>query len=208
MIKNIIFDLGGVIVEWNPKLILQTFPGNPDLIRYIHANGFFSNYWSAYDKGILTREQVIEKIAPLTGCSVEDCNEFIEFVKVSLVNIPETEKLIQELSQRDYKLFCLSNMSEDFYEYLKPRKVFSYFEGKIISAIEKMVKPDREIYELLLNRYHLKAEESLFIDDLPANIQAAQKMGIHTVHFTDKEKAYQEIKDRLKTSKRRIVESV
>ena len=163
MIKNIIFDLGGVVVEWNPKLILQTFPGNPDLIRYIHANGFFSNYWSAYDKGILTREQVIEKIAPLTGCSVEDC---------------------------------------------KPRKVFSYFEGKIISAIEKMVKPDREIYELLLNRYHLKAEESLFIDDLPANIQAAQKMGIHTVHFTDKEKAYQEIKDRLKTSKRRIVESV
>ena len=208
MIKNIIFDLGGVVVEWNPEHILQTFPGNPNLIRYIHTNGFFSNYWSAYDKGIMTREQVIEKIAPLTGCPVEDCNEFIEFVKVSLTNIPETEKLIQELSQRDYKLFCLSNMSEDFYEYLSSRKVFNYFEGKIISAIEKMVKPDREIYELLLNRYHLKAEESLFIDNLAVNIRAAQEVGIHTVHFRDKEKAYQEIKNCLKTSKRSITEPV
>ena len=60
-----------------------------------------------------------------------------------------------------------------------------------------MVKPDREIYELILKRYHLKPEESLFIDDLAANVKAAQALGINTVHFSDKQKGYKEIRERL-----------
>lgn len=84
-------------------------------------------------------------------------------------------------------------MSADFYDYLKTREVFRYFDGQVISALEHMVKPDREIYELILQRYHLKPEESLFIDDLEANVKAAQELGINTVHFKERGKGLQEI---------------
>lgn len=196
--KNIIFDLGGVVVEWNGERVIDSFKGNPSLIMYIKSNGFFKDYWNAFDKGTLDRRELVDKVALITGISAEKCNAFVEHVKLSLVPIPETEALIKELSARGYKLYCLSNMSNDFYDYLKTREVFKYFDGQIISAKEHMVKPDREIYELILNRFHLKPEESLFIDDLAANIKAAQALGIQTVHFANKQKGYEEIRERLK----------
>jgi len=198
MIKNVIFDLGGVVVEWNAKRVIDTFNGNPILVNFVKENGLFRNYWTAYDKGEINRQELLAKASVLSGCPLEDCDEFVEHVKHTLVTIPETEALIQELSLRGYKLYCLSNMSLDFYEYLKKREVFKYFDGQIISAIEHMVKPDREIYDLILNRYRLKPEESLFIDDLVPNVKAAQAVGINTVHFTEHAKGYQEIKNKLK----------
>lgn len=198
MIKNVIFDLGGVVVEWNAKRVINTFNGNPILVNFVKENGLFRNYWTAFDKGDINRQELLAKASVLSGCPLEDCDEFVEHVKHSLVTIPETEALIQELSLQGYKLYCLSNMSLDFYEYLKIREVFKYFDGQIISAIEHMVKPDREIYDLLLNRYRLKPEESLLIDDLEPNVKAAQTVGINTVHFTEHSKGYQEIKDKLK----------
>lgn len=195
--KNIIFDLGGVVVEWNGERVIDSFKGNPSLIMYIKSNGFFKDYWAAFDKGTLGREELVNKVALLTGIPAEECDAFVEHVKHSLKPIPETETLIKELSAQGYKLYCLSNMSIDFYDYLKTREVFKYFDGQVISAVEHMVKPDREIYDLILQRYHLKPEESLFIDDLEANIKAAQALGINTVHFSDKQKGNKEIKKRL-----------
>ncbi|HJA15897.1 MAG TPA: HAD family phosphatase [Candidatus Butyricimonas faecavium] len=201
--KNIIFDLGGVVVEWNAKKVLETFNGNPILVNFVKENRLFLNDWRAYDRGDVTRQELIDKVALLSGCPTKDCNEFIEHVKHSLAPIPETETLIKELSARGFKLYCLSNMSVDFYDYLKTREVFKYFDGQIISALEHMVKPDREIYNLLLNRYHLKPEESLFIDDLEPNVKAAQAVGINTLHFTNKHKGCEEIRERLKEKKQR-----
>lgn len=201
--RNIIFDLGGVVVEWNAKKVLETFKGNPILVNFVKENRLFLNDWRAYDRGDVTRQELIDKVALLSGCPTKDCNEFIEHVKHSLAPIPETETLIKELSARGFKLYCLSNMSVDFYDYLKTREVFKYFDGQIISALEHMVKPDREIYNLLLNRYHLKPEESLFIDDLEPNVKAAQAVGINTLHFTNKHKGCEEIRERLKEKKQR-----
>ncbi len=94
-------------------------------------------------------------------------------------------------------MFCLSNMSVEFYDYLKDREVFSYFEGQIISALEHVIKPEKEIYEVLMNRYDVVPEESVFIDDLEPNIEAARQLGFHTVHFADKEKGMQELRGML-----------
>lgn len=199
--KNIIFDLGGVVVEWNADRVIGSFKGNSSLINFIKENSFFQNDWTAFDKGEISRQELLNNIAIQSGCSLKDCDEFMEHVKQSLHTIPETEALIKELSAQGYKLYCLSNMSVDFYDYLKTRDVFNYFDGRIISALEHMVKPDREIYDLILNRYHLKPEESLFIDDLEANVKAAQAVGMNTVHFTDKHKAYEEIRKNLLLSR-------
>ena len=85
----------------------------------------------------------------------------------------------------------------EFYDYLKTREVFRYFDGQIISALERMVKPNREIYELLLNRFHLRAEECLFIDDLQANVDAAKESGIQAVRFTPCREMYDLIREKL-----------
>ena len=95
--KNIIFDLGGVVVEWNAKRVIETFKGNPILVNFVRENRLFLNDWRDYDRGDVTRQELINKVAILSGCPPEDCNEFVEHVKHSLVSIPETEILIKEL---------------------------------------------------------------------------------------------------------------
>ena len=86
-------------------------------------------------------------------------------------------------------------MSVEYYDYLKDRKVFSFFEGRIISALEHTIKPEKEIYQILFDRYHLVPEETLFVDDLIANIEAAHALGIQTVHFTDRIAAVEKIRE-------------
>ena len=121
----------------------------------------------------------------------------MEFVKHSLRDIPETQQLIKELSARGFRLFCLSNMSLDFYDYLKDREVFQFFEGQIISALEKTIKPEKKIFEILMERYGVNSGESVFIDDLERNIRAAAELGFHTVHFADKEKGMRQLRNLL-----------
>ena len=98
--KNIIFDLGGVVVEWNAKRVLETFKGNPILVNFVKENSLFLNDWQDYDRGDVTRQELIDKVALLSGCPPEDCNEFIEHVKHSLTPIPETEAKLRKRTYR------------------------------------------------------------------------------------------------------------
>ena len=96
-IKNVIFDLGGVVVKWDPVGVLNGFKGDPAITRYIRERGFFADYWRDYDKGTLSREKLVERTAALIGCSEESCEEFILHVMNSLDTLPGTEELIKEL---------------------------------------------------------------------------------------------------------------
>jgi len=191
--KNVIFDLGGVVVDWNPQRLIETYTGDPDLLARLFQKGFFQDYWPEFDRGTLSQDQLVHEMSRYSGRPYAECKDIVEFIKHSLRDIPETQSLIRTLSARGFRLFCLSNMSQEFYDYLKGRDVFRYFEGQIISAREKRIKPEAGIYQLLPERYGLLPEESLFIDDLEKNIAAARQLGFHTVHFTDKEKGIAEI---------------
>lgn len=191
--KNIIFDLGGVVVDWDPRRIMEEYQGDPELPVSLFKKGFFQSFWQEFDRGTVTQEELVKEMSLFSEHRYAECWDLVEYVKHSLRNIPETEALIRNLHEEGYKLFCLSNMSLEFYNDLKTRPVFTYFDGQIISALEKLIKPEKEIFLLLLERFNLQAEECLFIDDLQKNIDAARKLGFHTVHFTDKEKGYREI---------------
>lgn len=197
-IKNVIFDLGGVVVKWDPVNVLRSFDGDPVIVEYIKKKGFFSGYWREFDKGTLTQAELVSRAAVLMGCSEQSCEAFVLHVMHSLVPLTETEELIKELSEKGFKLYCLSNMSVEFYDYLKTRPVFSYFDGQVISALEHKVKPDREIYELILSRFQLRPEETLFIDDLLPNIEAASRMGIQVAHFSPCQRVYDLIREKLR----------
>ena len=195
MIKNVVFDLGGVVVDWSPERLLATYPGDKELPVALFKKGFFQQYWSEFDRGTITQAEMVIAMSDFAGRMYAECWDFVEFIKHTLDNLPATCELIEELSERGFRLFCLSNMSVEYYDYLKDRKVFSFFEGRIISALEDTIKPEKEIYQILFDRYHLVPEETLFVDDLIANIEAAHALGIQTVHFTDRIAAVEKIRE-------------
>ena len=199
--KNIIFDLGGVVVDWDPERILKEYPGGDKLPEVLFKKGFFRQFWTEFDRGMVTQEEVAEQLSEFSEKEYEECWDFIEYIKCSLVDIPQTVELIKELSADGYQLFCLSNMSIEFYDYLRERDVFGYFDGQVISGLEKTVKPEEEIYRILQERYGLVPEESLFIDDLQHNLDVANGLGFHTVNFSDKAQGYKLIRKVLKNGR-------
>ncbi|MDL2231912.1 HAD family phosphatase [Porphyromonadaceae bacterium OttesenSCG-928-L07] len=192
-IKNVVFDLGGVVIDWSPEKIRREYKENPELAEFVFKNNEVGLCWQDFDRGILSANGLAKCIAEAAGLSEKAGLHFMEYIKNTLGDITKTVDLMKELSEQDYKLYCLSNLSVDFYDYLKNRSFFNYLDGRIISALEGVIKPDPAIYQILLSRYALNPEETLFIDDLAANIATAQTLGFHTVHFADKEKGYQEI---------------
>lgn len=193
--KNIVFDLGGVVVDWNPQRLMEEYTGDRAMPVALFQKGFFQEYWPDYDRGTLDQSDIVREMSLFAGRTYAECWDFVEFIKHSLRDIPETQQLIKTLAAQGYRLFCLSNMSVEFYDYLKDREVFSYFEGQIISALEKVIKPEKEIYQLLLERYDLQPGETLFIDDLENNVAAARQLGLHTIHFTSREAGLRQVKE-------------
>lgn len=193
MIRNVVFDLGGVVLDWDAEKVRREYKGDIRLANVLADSYFFKTYWTDFDRGTVDMEHIVNKLSEVSGASVEDSWDFGFFVRDSLVNIPETEHMIRYLHREGYPLYCLSNMSVPFYEYLDKREVFRLFDGKVISALEKTVKPEERIYRILLERYGLNPKETLFIDDLKENVEAAARFGMHTVHFVERSKGYDEI---------------
>lgn len=191
---NFIFDLGNVLVDWNPDKFIANFEIDDHEKQQIKAELFDHDDWHALDKGTKNQAEVIANVVKRSGLSLQTVNYCIAQMKLSLVTIERSATLLQKLHADGHKLYCLSNMSLDTYDYLKNREFFGYFDDIIISAKIKMLKPDREIFEYALNRFKLKAQQTVFIDDMERNIIPAQKLDIHCVHFKRSDDCYAEIK--------------
>ena len=181
MIKNIIFDLGNVIINYNQKQIINSFTQKEDEIKYIYDEIFHAPEWELMDLGNITNDEAIEVINKRNEFKYEKLTkDFLhEWYKKQTIN-REIVEIAKKLKRNGYKLFVLSNMANLTYEYFKNDEFFSLCSGIVISAHEHVKKPDEKVYELLLDRYHLTVAECLFIDDEPSeeNYKTANKMGI------------------------------
>lgn len=181
MIKNIIFDLGNVIINYNQKKIINNFTKKEEEIKYIYDEIFHAPEWTLTDLGDITNDEAIEIINKRNEFKYEKLTqEFLhEWYKKQPINrdIVEIAKI---LKNNGYNLFVLSNMANQTYEYFKNDEFFSLCTGIVISAHEHVKKPDEKVYRLLLDRYNLNAEECLFIDDDDSgkNYETANKIGI------------------------------
>ena len=180
MIKNAIFDLGGVVLGRDFKRLGEVL-GNT--FAFISADESFPEYWSEFDRGTYTREEVTRMLAKDYNLTLEDAHEQVQRLLELLQPIPETVALIEELKARGIKCYVLSNMSKEFYTELLKFPVFELFDGAVVSYQERINKPDRGIYEALLSRYNLVPSESIFADDKIANTEAASLLGLHTVTY-------------------------
>ena len=186
-IKNIIFDLGGVLIDWNPEYVyLEVFQGDRKKMEWffdkICTMDWNENQDAGYSLQKATEERVKmfpqyeEWIRMYYGRWEEMLGEAIEETLVVL------NKMI---ANPDFRVVALTNWSgETFPVALERFQFLNSFEGIVVSGIEKTRKPFPEIYQLTLDRFGFQAEKSLFIDDNLRNIQAASAMGIQTIHFT------------------------
>lgn len=181
MIKNIIFDLGNVIINYNQKELIESFTTNKEKIKYIYDQIFNSPEWTLMDLGNITIEETIQVINKRNNFKYENLTKtfLYEWYKRQKVN-QDVVEIAKILKENGYKIFVISNMANWTYEYFKNEKFFSYCIGVVISAHEHIKKPDEKIYKLFLERYNLKAEECLFIDDDDSNknYETANKIGI------------------------------
>lgn len=184
MIKNIIFDIGNVLLEFKPLDYLKRTFNDATIEKLLYKEIFQSEEWLHLDRGTLTQEEAVTIISlrnPDLEIHIKKCmDNWIEI----LTPIEGTVKILNELKEKGYKLYLLSNFHSLAFEAIYSKyDFFKHFDGGIISYKENLLKPEAEIYTKLLDTYKLNAEECLFIDDTLVNVEAAAKIGIKTLHF-------------------------
>jgi putative hydrolase of the HAD superfamily len=184
--RNVIFDLGGVVLEWNPDAILEGYYTDPKERATMKAALFKHPDWLQMDRGTLSESEALTRLQQRTGRAVTELSGLFDAIRSSLRPKADTVALLKSLARRDVPLYCLSNMPASTFAYLREQHAFwNIFKGIVISGEIKMAKPEREIFEYLLRRYALVAADTVFVDDHAPNIQAAQTLGLHTVWFRD-----------------------
>lgn len=184
MIKNIIFDIGNVLAHFRWKdYIKERFP---EEARGIIADATVrSPYWDEVDRGALPIEEVVKKCASLAPGYEKEIADFFADREKLVEEYGYSAALIRSLKAAGYHVYLLSNYAGDLFDYARRHfKFIPLADGGVISYEIHKVKPEKEIYEELLRRYHLIPEESVFLDDLERNLVAAAEFGIHTIQFT------------------------
>ena len=184
MIKNIILDIGDVLVKSNYHDFFLSKGYDEETAAQLEQATFFTPVWKELDRGIWSFEEIIEgfiRNAPALEVSLrsvfEDMNGFIKAY-------PYAEDWIQELKKSGLKVFCLSNISDKICrDCANDMKFLDCTDGFVLSYQEHLIKPDPAIFRLLLSRYKLIADECIFIDDIEDNVNAAKEIGLHGIVF-------------------------
>ncbi|MBN2617677.1 MAG: HAD family phosphatase [Spirochaetales bacterium] len=185
-IKNIIFDLGGVVFNWQPSLLLSSLFNNKKIEDTIVENLLKQSDWEKLDQGVLSREDAIKNSILRSGLEREYFETFFNHIPEALSLIQDTVDIIYNLKQKGYNLFVLSNMHIEFAKYLISEYNFwDQFNDIVFSCDVKMIKPNTNIYQLLLERNNLNPNQCLFIDDTKINLDTAENLGITTIQFTN-----------------------
>ncbi len=185
-IKNIIFDLGGVLIDWNPEYVyLEVFEGDRKKMQWFFDEICTMDWNENQDAGYPLQKATEDRIKMFP--------QYEEWIKMYYGrweemlgdSIDETVEILNQIvKNKVYRVIALTNWSAETFPVALDRfKFLQQFEGIIVSGAENTRKPFADIYQLTLNRFGFKAEESLFIDDNLRNVEAASKMGIHTIHF-------------------------
>ena len=187
MYKSIVFDLGGVMVDFDPKSYLVDLLCNADMEEKVYELTFGSEEWKLLDAGLISRfegnKRMLER-AQQEGCSFEVQGVLDDWIHILHVR-HRMQELVRRMKNHGYCVYYLSNIPQDVLDLLRQRGVLDRFDGGVASCEVHINKPDPRIYQALLDKYHLKAEECVFIDDRLENVQTAFSMGFAGVQMKD-----------------------
>ena len=194
MLKNIVFDLGNVLVKFDSNELIYSFfnEGQEEVKSF-----YFDSLWDEYDQGLYSVEEMIEKGVkqfPELELNIKELMyHWTEFV----IPLKDNVAYIKDLKRFGYKVYILSNIPEDDTKYLRSCGVFDNIDGGVFSYEYKKIKPDPEIFHILLKKYDLKASECLSLDDRKDNVVAASNLGFETIEVKDSSKVIDLIKEKI-----------
>jgi putative hydrolase of the HAD superfamily len=187
---NVVFDFAGVLFDWHPgELVARVLPtrvASVDAARRL-ADQFFQGYggdWAEFDRGTIEAGPLAQRIAQRTGLRIDEAMAVIEAVPGALQPVAATVHLLRRMHAEGRPLYFLSNMPEPYARHLEATHEFlRLFRHGLFSARARMIKPEPGIYAHAAARFGIDPARSLFIDDVPANVQAAQAAGWQALHF-------------------------
>jgi 2-haloacid dehalogenase len=184
-IKAIIFDLGGVLIDWNPRYVYRKLFKTEEEVEWFIENITTPDWNEQQDAGYPITQATEELVRQHPEWEAEIRAYYGQWLEMLGEAIHPTVELLRQLKETgSYKLYALTNWSDELFPHALERFDFlSWFDGIVVSGKEKIRKPFPEFYQLLLSRYGLEAEESLFIDDNLRNIKAAEQLGMQAIQF-------------------------
>lgn len=194
-IRTIVFDLGAVLIDWDPRYLYRKIFDDPEEMEYFLTH-ICTHDWNAQQDAGRSWDEAIEMLA---GQHPDYRREIELFWHrwPEMLNGPidGTVAILENLIEQDtYRLLALTNWSAETWPYAWERYSFLHrFEGIVVSGQEKLKKPDERIYRLLIDRYEVSPEQAVFIDDSPANVAAAARLGFHALHFTGADRLRDEL---------------
>lgn len=185
MIKNVIFDIGNVLATFQPQEFLMEFFQDEQIVEDLYHLFFKTDLWNQYDQGLLNGDTLKQKAIAQMPQYQNEIESMIPAWASYVRPIESSVDLVRFCQEKGLKTFILSNIPEDCHTYFQTHyDFFDQMDGGIWSYQDHLIKPDPKIYELLLSRYSLKANECLFIDDHIENLDEARRHGIYTIHCT------------------------
>ncbi|HEX7847861.1 MAG TPA: HAD family phosphatase [Chitinophagaceae bacterium] len=184
-INTIIFDLGGVLIDWSPRYVYEHVFDSPEKTDWFLENICTLDWNERQDAGYPIAKAVEEKVAEFPEWEKEIRIYYNRWVDMLKGPINETVEIFRQLkANSSLKLYALTNWSAELFPIaLEKYDFLHWFDGRVVSGEEMTRKPFPEIYQRLLERYKVKAGEALFIDDNLRNVKAAEELGISSIHF-------------------------
>jgi 2-haloacid dehalogenase len=199
-INTIIFDLGGVLIDWNPLYVFKDLIPDEERRAYFFQNICTSDWNEEQDAGTLINVATNERIALYPDWENEIRAYYGRWVEMLGEPLHGTVKILKTLiDSPDYSVYALTNWSAETFPIAKSLERFEFlqwFEGVLVSGEEMMKKPQPEIFELILNRYDIDRTKAIFIDDNIRNIHASNAVGLEAIHFQSSEQLAEELKNR------------
>ena len=194
MIKNVIFDVGDTLIDFRHQEYMHDLGFSEDTIKFLTDNMIFTDFWEQMDRGEKNVDEACDHFCSLYPELKKEIEMFWADTQDIVAEFDFAKPLIMSMKEKGYKVFLLSNYPAQLAELHWPKLSFlPEMDGYIISAKVGIIKPDEKIYRMLMDRYRLHAEECVFIDDNPNNIEAANKLGITGILFT----GYEDLKKEL-----------
>ena len=185
MIKNVVLDMGNVLLDYNPEFVLNTFCSSEEEKDIIMRELFNGPEWIMADRGDINDCDRYDRVkARVPAKYHEALKNCADKWTICMDPLDGAKEFCKSVKSAGYGIYILSNASDSFYEYFPKFLPLDFFNGVFVSRNYHMVKPDVKIYETFLKQYGLKADECLFIDDREDNVTGAGKAGMNTFRFT------------------------